>query len=1199
MSKKPTYEELEKRVRELESAEYESKRILDALKQKENTYQNLFRHMLHEVHVWELVFDDHGHIKTWKLVDANPAALKSWNKNLPEVIGKTTDEIFPDSNATELFMPIVEKIYREGKPHTWESYRPDTDQFLHMASVSFGDYFITTGFDITDRKKSEEELRQSKILLESSIESPKDIIILSLDRDYRYLYFNEAHSEIMRYVYGSNPQIGDCIFDHMKGREDICTVKAHYDRALAGEGHFAINKYGEDQFRYSYEVHYSPIYKETNELIGVSVFAQNITHKRKAEEALKASEEKFKTLFDQMPVGCAIYSVEGDGENFVFKDFNKASEKIENIQKEDLLGKSVTEVFPEVKKFGKFKVFQEVWKSGEDKYFPATCYKNDYDDIDDPGTWRESWVYKLSNGDIVSLYDDITERKRAEAAQRESEKKYRRLFENMAQGAFYQGPEGELLDCNHAALEIFGLSREAFLEKNAFDSGWLVIREDGTPFPIEKLPSNKAFITGYPVRDVTVGFFNSHIGEYSWFKVNAIPEFMEGNDKPYQVFVTLHDISDLKKMQKALYESEEKYRHLFHGAQVGLFRTSILDGKLLEINSCYSQIAGFESMEKCKTEFTAGRAWADPENRANMIEKLQREGTVKDYEAEFIRGDGLHIWISFSAVIYPEKGYLEGSIVDITSRKQAEHSLKVNEQRMRQLTEHMADVVWTADLNMNLNYVSPSIEKIIGIPADQYIKIKSEEKFSPSSLLKLKATLAEELEIEKSPNVKKDRTRIIEFEERKADGKFTWFSMHVSFIRDSKGNVIGIQGVSRNINDIKRYEAALIQNEKILQAVNFEAELFLSSFTLRKETINRFLARLGEAAGVSRVSLFEKYDDEFSSQRMRLRYGWTSPGIFTQAENSLFKNWAQKSAVFHGWVKIMEQGEVISGRVSDFTSNEKTALSAHGIQSLVIVPVFVEGLWWGIMGFEECKTEREWTGAEIDALRTSVSILGLAIERKHAQERVLSTLREKEVLLREIHHRVKNNMQVTSSLLKLQARQIEDEGLLKILKESENRIRAMALIHEKLYRSENLASIRFKDYVQDLVRNQFASYSVSQKKVTVDLEIEDIYLEIDFATPCGMIITELVSNALKYAFPGDRKGHIMVSLRLLDNDRYELMVKDDGAGLPKDIDPKDTTSFGLYLLRLLAEKQLKGKMEIFRSNGTQCRIRFEKPEFSE
>jgi signal transduction histidine kinase len=169
MSTKPTYEELEKRVRELESAESELKRILDAPKQEENRYQNLFKHMLHEVHVWELVFDDNGHIKTWKLADANPAALKSWDKKLPEIVGKTTDEIFPDSNATELFMPIVEKIYREGTPHEWESYFPDTDQFLHMISISFGEYFISTGFDITERKRAEKvketlefQLRQSQ-----------------------------------------------------------------------------------------------------------------------------------------------------------------------------------------------------------------------------------------------------------------------------------------------------------------------------------------------------------------------------------------------------------------------------------------------------------------------------------------------------------------------------------------------------------------------------------------------------------------------------------------------------------------------------------------------------------------------------------------------------------------------------------------------------------------------------------------------------------------------------------------------------------------------------------------------------------------------------------------------------------------------------------------------------------------------------
>jgi PAS domain S-box-containing protein len=154
--------------------------------------------------------------------------------------------------------------------------------------------------NITKRKQAEEKVHRSKILLESSIESPKDMIILSLDRKYRYLYFNKTHAESMAHVYGKQVRIGDCIFDHMKSKDDIEKVKAHYDRAFVGEGHIAIEEYGEDQLRYYYEIRYNPIYDEKNEIIGVTSFAQNITERKEAEDQIKASLIEKETLLHEI-----------------------------------------------------------------------------------------------------------------------------------------------------------------------------------------------------------------------------------------------------------------------------------------------------------------------------------------------------------------------------------------------------------------------------------------------------------------------------------------------------------------------------------------------------------------------------------------------------------------------------------------------------------------------------------------------------------------------------------------------------------------------------------------------------------------------------------------------------------------------------------------------------------------------------------
>ena len=171
MRNQPTYDELLQKVHNLEKTVSKYQQELTTLQSSENRYQNLFQHMLHEVHIWELVRDDGGTIKTWRLVDANPAALNSWGKRLPEIVGKKTDEIFPNTNATELFMPIVQKIFAEDKPHIWETPFSATGQTLQMVSIPLGEIFISTGIDITNIKRAENELRETVLKLTEAIKA--------------------------------------------------------------------------------------------------------------------------------------------------------------------------------------------------------------------------------------------------------------------------------------------------------------------------------------------------------------------------------------------------------------------------------------------------------------------------------------------------------------------------------------------------------------------------------------------------------------------------------------------------------------------------------------------------------------------------------------------------------------------------------------------------------------------------------------------------------------------------------------------------------------------------------------------------------------------------------------------------------------------------------------------------------------------
>ena len=213
-------------------------------------------------------------------------------------------------------------------------------------------------------------------------------------------------------------------------------------------------------------------------------------------------------------------------------------------------------------------------------------------------------------------------------------------------------------------------------------------------------------------------------------------------------------------------------------------------------------------------------------------------------------------------------------------------------------------------------------------------------------------------------------------------------------------------------------------------------------------------------------------------------------------------------------------------------------------------------------------------------------------ERKLAEEHLRKSLREKEILLRELHHRTKNNMQVISSLLDLHSINIEDKNILNIIKEVQHRIKSIALVHEKLYQAKDLSDVNLKDYIMDFAHALLKSYEGSQGKVYLKVDVDDIFLSLDTITPCGMIISELVSNSMKYAFPDSRKGEITIECHSADDGGVELRISDNGIGLPEGIDFRNTKSLGFKLICKLAEDQLRGTVEKEGGKGTTFLIKF-------
>jgi two-component sensor histidine kinase/FixJ family two-component response regulator len=224
-------------------------------------------------------------------------------------------------------------------------------------------------------------------------------------------------------------------------------------------------------------------------------------------------------------------------------------------------------------------------------------------------------------------------------------------------------------------------------------------------------------------------------------------------------------------------------------------------------------------------------------------------------------------------------------------------------------------------------------------------------------------------------------------------------------------------------------------------------------------------------------------------------------------------------------------------------------------------------------------------------------------ERKRAEERLKASLREKEVLLRELHHRVKNNLQVICSLLNLQSKYVDDRRALEMFKECQGRVRSMAMIHQRLCQSADLARIDLGCHIRDLAAGLFRSYGTGPEQVALEVEVENAALGLDTLVPCTLIVHELVSNALKHAFPDGRTGMVAIGLRPLQaeadaettpapqNRSFKLVVRDNGRGLPADVDLRTAPTLGLQLVSALAD-QLEGVLDVSRDGGTSVALTF-------
>ncbi len=592
------------------------------------------------------------------------------------------------------------------------------------------------------------------------------------------------------------------------------------------------------------------------------------------------------------------------------------------------------------------------------------------------------------------------------------------------------------------------------------------------------------------------------------------------------------------RLECKLRESEEKYRALVENINEVIITTDT-EGRFTYVSPVLERVSGYRPEELLGKNFSE---FIHPGDLPGLLESRERTyaGISEPYDYRVITKDGTVLHVRTSSRILEKDGKVLGLtavLTDITAQKHAERALAESEKRLRYVMEATNDGLYDVNLTTGEIHCNDRYYTMLGYaPYEIPPSIENWATFlhddDRESALKL---LSDHLE---------GKTEIYEsiYQIKTKFGQWKWILDRAKVMeRDASGMPLRLTGTHVDISHSR--EAA--------------------------EELNA------------------------SMERYRSLYNNTPVMLHSIDRDGRIMN------VSDYWLLATGYGrdEVIGRRSTDFLSAE----SRRQMETIVIPELFGSG---------QCSDVPvrllKKNGQVIDVLLSStaernaagevtgsLSVMTDITERKKAEEQIRTSLVEKEILLREVHHRVKNNFQVITSLLNLQAAQINNPAFLGMFQDSQNRIRAMSIIHEKLYQSSDLAQIDFKGYIDNLIRELQTMYISSSRMAEIQIDAEEVYLGVDQAVPCGLILNELVTNSFKHAFPPDckRRAVIRISLHAHEDGRIELSISDNGKGLPAEINLQDPATLGLTLAFLLAS-QLKGELTAGNGQGTSFILRF-------
>lgn len=861
----------------------------------------------------------------------------------------------------------------------------------------------------------------------------------------------------------------------------------------------------------------------------------DITERKQAETTLRQSEEKFRTLVKTAPFGIQLTDLEG---RIVYS--NPAHNKIQGYGPYELIGMYIWDLMANGSHRAKAREYYQtiISKKPEPTVYFNRARTGDGREIDVQINWDYIRNEKDEVTGIISIIDDITERKQAEVALRESEEQFRVLIQNLQSAVALVNERGVFTIVNQAFLRIFELNDDSSIKKvNDRDwSQWQVFDEHGTLLDVDEHPVRKAALKGRPVRDQLIAVKAPANPKIKWLLVSAEP-ILDSQGHIYRLICTYHDITERLLVEQALKESDKQFRALADSIP-NLAWWANGDGYITWYNQRWYEYTGTTPSQM------EGWGWQsvhDPVELPKVLERWQASiATGEPFEMTFplLGADG--VFRPFLTRVIPLKdgaGRVQqwfGTNTDVSELKRFEQALRESEALYRGIGESIDYGVWVCAPDGRNTYASESFLKMVGITQEQCSNLGWGEALHPDDAERTIAAWQE--------CVSTGGNWDMEHRFRGADGKWNYVLARGVPVRNENGKIIRWVGINLDISKIKQTEQALRESEKRLGMV------------LKASSIGTFEVDLHSGEG-------QWNEVEYELLGLKPGEAPSTPETFFQ-----YVHRNDVETVKAKWEDAVEYGEL---------DMEFRILRADGQER------WVAGKGRFLYDGKENNQAMRFLGVNFDITK-----------RKQAEVQVTASLAEKEVMLREIHHRVKNNLQVISSLVSLQADNLTDEQTRDALNDVRDRVRTMALVHEKLYQTSDLARLNFADYTTSLVRSLWHSHSTLAGKARLNLELTPLELSVEAAVPCGLILNELVSNALKYAFPNSSDGEVTVGL---EHDAATgtvcLRVRDNGVGLPAGLVWRQSRSLGLRLVQILTG-QLHGTVETVTGTGTEFRVTF-------